>query len=80
MHENDHTAGRSASAGGKESGNAKRALSDRSLQEYLRAGLIDRAASPDAETLVARIRQRKGAIGGSLTAARIVEHRDADRA
>lgn len=58
---------------------ARAALSGRSLQEYLRARLIDLAASPDAEALVARIRQRKAAIGGSRTADRIIEHRDADR-
>jgi len=59
---------------------ARAGLSGRSLQEYLRARLIDLAASPDAETLIARIRQRKSAIGGSITPDRILEHRDADRA
>jgi antitoxin FitA len=58
---------------------ARAALSGRSLQEYLRARLIDLAAGPDAETLIARIRQRKAAIGGSLSAGRILEHRDAER-
>ncbi|HTE87219.1 MAG TPA: hypothetical protein VK821_21120 [Dehalococcoidia bacterium] len=58
---------------------ARAALSGRSLQVYLRARLIDLAASPDAEALLARIRQRKAAIGGSLSAGRILEHRDADR-
>jgi antitoxin FitA len=59
---------------------ARAALSGRSLQEYLRLRLIDLAAGPDAESLISRIRQRKGAIGGSLTAEQIVAHRDADRA
>lgn len=58
---------------------ARAALSGRSLQEYLRARLIDLAAGPDADVLIARIRQRKTAIGGTLSADRILEHRDADR-
>jgi hypothetical protein len=58
---------------------ARAALSGRSLQEYLRARLIDLAAAPDAEVWLARVRQRKGALGGSLPPERILEHRDADR-
>ena len=55
------------------------ASTGRSLQEYLRARLIELAASPDAEALVARMRARKAATGTSLTAKRILAHRDAGR-
>jgi plasmid stability protein len=58
---------------------ARAALSGRSLQEYLRARLVELAASPDAEALVARMRARKAATGTSLPAKRILAHRDAGR-
>jgi plasmid stability protein len=58
---------------------ARAALTGRSLQEYLRARLVELAASPDAETLVARIRARKVATGTSMPAKRILAHRDAGR-
>lgn len=58
---------------------ARAALTGRSLQEYLRARLVELAASPDAEALVARIRARKAATGTSLSAKRILAHRDAGR-
>ncbi len=58
---------------------ARAALTGRSLQEYLRARLVELAARPDAETLVERIRSRKAATGSSLSAERILAHRDADR-
>ena len=37
---------------------ARAALSGRSLQEYIRAKLIELSRRPDAETLLARIRER----------------------
>jgi len=58
---------------------ARAALTGRSLQEYLRARLVELARQPDAETLVERIRARKAATGSSLSAERILAHRDADR-
>jgi len=58
---------------------ARAALSGRSLQEYLRAQLIELARRPDAETVLARIRERKQRTGTRLSADRILEHRDADR-
>lgn len=58
---------------------SRAALTGRSLQEYLRARLIELAQSPDAEVLMARTRARKAATGGSLTADRILDARDADR-
>lgn len=58
---------------------ARAAASSRSLQEYLRARLVEMADTPDAETWVARVRARKAASGGSFSAESILEHRDADR-
>lgn len=58
---------------------ARAALAGRSLQEYLRAKLIELAGQPDAEALVARIRARKAAHPVSLTAEQILADRDEDR-
>ena len=58
---------------------ARAALSGRSLQEYLRARLIELARQPDAEALVHRIQARKSTTGSSLSADRILAHRDKDR-
>ncbi len=58
---------------------ARAALTGRSLQEYLRAKLIELARQPDAEALIARIRARKAASGSTLPADRILAYRDRDR-
>ena len=58
---------------------ARAALTGRSLQEYLRAQLIDLARRPDANVLVARIRARKESTGSRISAEAILTHRDADR-
>jgi plasmid stability protein len=58
---------------------ARARLTGRSLQEYLRARLIELARQPDAETLTERIRARKAATRSSLSATEILAHRDADR-
>jgi antitoxin FitA len=58
---------------------ARAALSGRSLQEYLRARLIELASRPDAETVLARIRERKERTGTRLSAQRILAHRRDDR-
>ncbi len=58
---------------------ARAALAGRSLQEYLRAKLIELAGQPDAEALVARIRARKAAHPVSLSAEQILSYRDEDR-
>jgi plasmid stability protein len=58
---------------------ARAALSGRSLQEYLRAQLIDLAERPDAITLVARLRERKARTGSRLPRQAILRLRDADR-
>jgi len=58
---------------------ARAALTGRSLQEYLRARLVELAQTPDAEVLMARIRARKAVTSSSTSADRILAHRDADR-
>jgi plasmid stability protein len=58
---------------------ARAALTGRSLQEYLRARLVELARQPDAETLVERIRARKAATNSVLPGDRILSHRDDDR-
>jgi plasmid stability protein len=58
---------------------SRAAMTGRSLQEYLRARLIELAQHPDAEAFVARIRSRKAATGSALSADHILSHRDADR-
>ena len=58
---------------------ARAAASGRSLQEYLRAQLIDLASRPDVETVLARIRERKQRTGSRLPADAILAHRNADR-
>ena len=58
---------------------ARAASTGRSLQEYLRAALIELADKPDAEAIVARIRNRKRVAPSSLTNEDILEHRDVDR-
>jgi plasmid stability protein len=55
------------------------ALSGRSLQEYVRSQLIELARRPDAEVLLARVRERKQRVGGRLSVESILGHRDADR-
>lgn len=58
---------------------ARAALTGRSLQEYLRARLVELASAPDAEVWMARVRARKSATGGSVGVDRVLVHRDADR-
>ena len=58
---------------------ARAALTGRSLQEYLRARLIELADTPDAEVWMARVRARKLATGGSINVDRVLAQRDADR-
>lgn len=58
---------------------ARAALTGRSLQEYLRAKLIELASRPDVDTVIATIRKEKQRAATRLSRQRIVEHRDADR-
>jgi antitoxin FitA len=55
------------------------ARSGRSLQEYLRAELVELARRPEPELLLAAVRQRKQHTGTRLSAEAILGHRDADR-
>lgn len=58
---------------------SRAALTGRSLQEYLRAKLMELAGQPDAEVLIARVRARKAASASTLSGDRILGYRDADR-
>lgn len=58
---------------------SRAALTGRSLQEYLRAKLVELGRQPDAEVLVARVRARKAASTSTLPADRILRYRDEDR-
>jgi plasmid stability protein len=58
---------------------ARAALTGRSLQDYLRAQLIEFARRPDPEALLAAVRRRKRSTGTKLDLDRILEHRDKDR-
>ena len=58
---------------------ARAAQTGRSLQEYLRRQLIELALSPDIDSFLAGVRERKERTGSKLSAARILRHRDASR-
>jgi hypothetical protein len=58
---------------------SRAALSSRSLREYLRSQLIAPARRPDAELLLARVRDRRHRVGGRLSVESILGHIDADR-
>lgn len=58
---------------------ARAAATGRSLQEYLRAQLIELARRPDPEVFVARLRERKRAAGSRLSREAILRHLEADR-
>ncbi|MBB4660615.1 FitA-like ribbon-helix-helix domain-containing protein [Conexibacter arvalis] len=58
---------------------ARAARAGQSLQEYLRGMLIDTAARPAVDDVIARARTRVGATGVRVDAASILAARDADR-
>lgn len=58
---------------------ARAATAGQSLQEYLRAQLIELASRPDVNTVLARIAERKRQTRTELSAAQILADRDADR-
>ncbi|MCA1831693.1 MAG: hypothetical protein ABR548_06825 [Actinomycetota bacterium] len=58
---------------------ARAARAGRSLQEQLRAELVDLARRPTVEDVIARARERKAATGSRLARKRIIGHRDADK-
>lgn len=55
------------------------ARAGRSLQEHLRAELIDLARKPSVADVLAEARSRSRATSSTLPASRILDHRDADR-
>jgi antitoxin FitA len=59
---------------------SRAARSGRSLQEYLRSELIHLASRPDPAALAQRIIERKERTSTRLSAAEIIEHRNAGRA
>ena len=58
---------------------SRAALSGRSLQEYLRARLIEMAERPDPESWLARVRAHKTISGSRISPDEILALRDADR-
>lgn len=58
---------------------ARAARAGQSLQEYLRAFLVDAAAKPTAADVIARARARVSATGARVDAEAILAARDAER-
>jgi len=58
---------------------ARAARSGRSLQEYLRAQLIELARRPEPEALLVTVRERKQRTRSTLPPSSILAHRDAGR-
>ena len=58
---------------------ARAALAGKSLQEYLRAELIDLARRPTPEALMQRIRERKARTRTVMAAEDTVAYRDQER-
>jgi len=58
---------------------ARAALQRKSMQQYLRQELERIASRPQIESWLDETRRRKKASGTTLSAAEILEHRDADR-
>jgi plasmid stability protein len=58
---------------------ARAARSGRSLQEYLRGELIELSRRPDVDSLLLGVAARRKARMSTLSAERILTHREADR-
>lgn len=58
---------------------ARAAAKGQSMQEYLRAFLIETAARPDRHEVIERARARVRALGSKVTVESILEAKDADR-
>lgn len=58
---------------------ARASLAGRSLQEHLRAELIEIARRPAVPLLMAQVRLRKQSTRSTLSATKIVRHRDRDK-
>ncbi|MBN1610406.1 MAG: hypothetical protein JW940_27505 [Polyangiaceae bacterium] len=58
---------------------ARAARAGRSLQEHVRAELIELARGPSVAMLIERVRTRKAGTGSRLSRAKILAHRVQDR-
>lgn len=58
---------------------ARAARAGKSLQEYLKGMLVDTAARPASDDVIARARARVATTGGTVSAETILAARDADR-
>ncbi len=58
---------------------ARAARAGRSLQEHLRAELIELARRPSAMAMMERVRARKAGTGSTLSRSKILAHRQRDR-
>ena len=58
---------------------ARAARHGQSMQEFVRARLVDLAASPDPDEVLTRIRRRKEAMGDGLTTAEILDLKGVDQ-
>ena len=58
---------------------ARAARSGKSMQEYLRALLVEQASKPAQEDLIARVRERVRLSGSKATTQSILAARDAER-
>lgn len=58
---------------------SRAAAGGRSLQEFLRAQLVEMAARTDLKTWVEQVSGRAGVTGTTLTVEQILQARDADR-
>lgn len=58
---------------------SRAALQGKSMQEYLRAELERVASKPSVDAWLEQVRKRKRAGNTRISAAQIVQHRDADR-
>jgi plasmid stability protein len=58
---------------------ARAALAGQSLQEYLRAKLVEVADRPDMRTVIGRVRDRKQQTQTALSPEKILSYRDSDR-
>lgn len=58
---------------------ARASLAGRSLQEHLRAELIELARRPSVAAWIEQVRARKSSVGSKLSASQILQHRDRER-
>ena len=74
-----HRLSHSLNSIGKSSPPVKRALWRKSMQEFLREMLVEKAEQPSVDTWLAEVRARKAASGTRVPVAEILKARSADR-